>query len=132
MNKFNVNEVRCNGVGGSGYQAVLKHKDAIQGICQDVRDLIGIEKLWELATAEPNVDYHQGTRFNSVEDNAYRLITGIANHVSEYLPTSELIEMHVGAILTMLTMKEKVTLVADACRDCAGADHWYTFEKDWG
>jgi hypothetical protein len=20
----------------------------------------------------------------------------------------------------------------DALRDCAGADHWYTFEKDWG
>jgi hypothetical protein len=29
-------------------------------------------------------------------------------------------------------MEEKVTLVADACRDCASADHWYTFEKDWG
>jgi len=132
MNKFNVNEVRCNGVGGSGYQAVLKHKDAIQEICQDVRDLIGIEKLWELATAEPNVDYHQGTRFNSVEDNAYRLITGLASHVAEYIPTSELIEMHVGAILPMLTMDEKVYMVLDALRDCAGADHWYTFEKDWG
>ncbi len=132
MSKFKVNEVKCNGVGGHGYQAVLKHKDAIQEICQDVRDLIGIEKLWELATVEPNVDYYQGTRFNSVEDNAYRLITGIANHVSEYIPTSELIEMHVGAILPMLTMEEKVTLVADACRDCASADHWYTFEKDWG
>ena len=132
MSKFNVNEVRCNGVGGSGYQAVLKHKATIQEICQEVRDLIGIEKLWELATVESNVDYHQGTRFNSVEDNAYRLITGIAKHVSEYIPTSELIEMHVGAILTMLTMEDKVTLVADACRDCASADHWYTFEKDWG
>ena len=132
MSKFNVNEVRCNGVGGSGYQAVLKHKATIQEICQEVRDLIGIEKLWELATVESNVDYHQGTRFNSVEDNTYRLITGIAKHVSEYIPTSELIEMHVGAILTMLTMEDKVTLVADACRDCASADHWYTFEKDWG
>ena len=132
MSKFKASEVKCNGVGGHGYQAVLKHKDEILEICQDVRDLIGIEKLWELATVEPNVDYHQGTRFNSVEDNAYRLITGIANHVSEYIPTSELIEMHVGAILPMLTMEEKVTLVADACRDCASADHWYTFEKDWG
>jgi len=132
MSKFNVNEVRCNGVGGSGYQAVLKHKAAIQEICQEVRDLIGIEKLWELATVEPNVDYHQGTRFNSVEDNTYRLVTGIASHVSEYLPTSELIEMHLGAVLLMLTMEDKVTLVADACRDCASADHWYTFEKDWG
>ncbi|MBD44161.1 MAG: hypothetical protein CMC65_02820 [Flavobacteriaceae bacterium] len=130
--QFNVNEVSCNGVGGHGYQAVLKHKDAILEICQDVRDLIGIEKLWELATVDPNVDYHQGIRFNSVEDNAYRLITGIAKHTAEYMPNSELLEMHVGAILPMLTMEEKVILVADACRDCASADHWYTFEKDWG
>ncbi len=132
MEQFNYKKIKCNGVGGYGYQAVLKHKDAILEICQDVRDLIGIEKLWELATVDPNVDYHQGRRFNSVEDNAYRLITGIAKHVSEYIPSSELVEMHVGAILPMLTMEEKVTLVADACRDCASADHWYTFEKDWG
>jgi formylmethanofuran dehydrogenase subunit A len=131
MNKFNVNEVRCNGVGGSGYRAVLKHMDAIQRICQEVRDIIGIEKIWELATTDPNVDYHKGTRFNSVEDNTYRLITGIAEHVAKYIPTNELIEMHVGAILPMLTMEDKVTLVVDACRDCASADHWYTFEKDW-
>ena len=132
MEQFNYKKIKCNGVGGYGYQAVLKHKDALLEICQDVRDLIGIEKLWELATVDPNVDYHQGRRFNSVEDNAYRLITGIAKHVSEYIPSSELVEMHVGAILPMLTMEEKVTLVADACRDCASADHWYTFEKDWG
>lgn len=132
MEQFNYKKIKCNGVGGYGYQAVLKHKDAILEICQDVRDLIGIEKLWELATVDPNVDYHQGTRFNSVEDNAYRLITGIAKHTAEYIPNSELIEMHVGAILPMLTMEEKVILVADACRDCASADHWYTFEKDWG
>jgi len=132
MEQFNYKKIKCNGVGGYGYQAVLKHKDAILEICQDVRDLIGIEKLWELATVDPNVDYHQGRRFNSVEDNAYRLITGIAKHVSEYIPSSELVEMHVGAILPMLTMEEKVILVADACRDCASADHWYTFEKDWG
>ena len=132
MEQFNYKKIKCNGVGGYGYQAVLKHKDAILEICQDDRDLIGIEKLWELATVDPNVDYHQGRRFNSVEDNAYRLITGIAKHVSEYIPSSELVEMHVGAILPMLTMEEKVTLVADACRDCASADHWYTFEKDWG
>ena len=132
MEQFNYKKIKCNGVGGYGYQAVLKHKDAILEICQDVRDLIGIEKLWELATVDPNVDYHQGIRFNSVEDNAYRLITGIAKHTAEYMPNSELLEMHVGAILPMLTMEEKVTLVADACRDCASADQWYTFEKDWG
>ena len=29
-------------------------------------------------------------------------------------------------------MEEKVYMVLDALRDCASADHWYTYEKDWG
>jgi hypothetical protein len=136
--QFNYKNIECNGVGGHGYQAVLKHKDAIQEICQDVRDLLG-DKLWDKmikhskATGrDASLGYHAGTRFTNVEDNAYRLITGIARHTAEYMPNSELLEMHVGAILPMLTMDEKVYMVLDALRDCAGADHWYTFEKDWG
>jgi hypothetical protein len=39
--------------------------------------------------------------------------------------------MHLGAILNNLTFEEKVILVVDACRDYAGADHRYTFEKEW-
>lgn len=132
IKQFKASEVQCNGIGGKGYKAVLKHKDAIQGICQEVRDLIGTEELYSLATIDINTDYHRGIRFEEVEDNAYRLITGIAQHVSSYMEDETLIEMHVGAILPILTMKDKVTLVADACRDCASADHWYTFEKDWG
>ena len=62
----------------------------------------------------------------------FLLITGIANYVSSYMPNDELIEMHVGAVLPMLTMDEKVYMVLDALRDCASADHWYTYEKDWG
>ena len=34
MSKFKVSEVKSNGVGGNGYQAVLKHKDAIVEVCQ--------------------------------------------------------------------------------------------------
>ena len=46
MEQFNYKKIECNGVGGYGYQAVLKHKDQIQSICQEVRDLLG-DKLWE-------------------------------------------------------------------------------------
>ena len=46
--------------------------------------------------------------------------------------TDELIEMHLIHVLKTLTYEEKQYLVIEAARDCAGADHWYTFEKDWG
>ena len=136
MNQFNYKEIKCNGIGGRGYQAVLKHKDQIQAICQEVRDLLG-DKLWDkmikqASEVDTYTEYYAGSRYQGVEDNAYRLVTGIAKHVSTYLKDDLLIEMHVGAVLNNLTIDEKVYIVLDALRDCASADHWYTFEKDWG
>ena len=136
MKQFNYKEIECNGVGGRGYQAVLKHKDQIQAICQEVRDLLG-DRLWEKMIKQASQvdsygEYYAGSRYTRVEDNAYRLATGIAKQVSSYLDSDELIEMHVGAILNNLTIDEKVYMVLEALRDCASADHWYTYEKDWG
>jgi hypothetical protein len=136
MEQFNYKKIECNGIGGYGYQAVLKHKDQIQAICQEVRDLLG-DKLWDkmikqASEVDTYTEYYAGSRYNGVEDNAYRLVTGIAKHVSTYLKDDLLIEMHVGAVLNNLTIDEKVYMVLDALRDCASADHWYTFEKDWG
>ena len=132
IKQFKVSEVECNGIGGEGYQAVIKHKEQIQAICQEVRDLLGVDELYSLATNDGNADYHRGRRFEEVEDNTYRLVSGIAEHVSSYIEDEMLIEMHVASILKMLSTEDKVTLVVNACRDCASADHWYTFEKDWG
>lgn len=136
MDQFNYKKIECNGIGGRGYQAVLKHKDQIQAICQEVRDLLG-NKLWDkmikqASEVDTYTEYYAGIRYQGVEDNAYRLATGIAKHVSTYLKDDLLIEMHVGAVLNNLTIDEKVYMVLDALRDCASADHWYTFEKDWG
>ena len=136
MEQFNYKKVECNGIGGYGYQAVFKHKDQIQAICQEVRDLLG-DKLWDkmikqASEVDTYTEYYAGSRYQGVEDNAYRLVTGIARHVSTYLKDDHLIEMHVGAVLNNLTIDEKVYMVLDALRDCASADHWYTFEKDWG
>lgn len=132
MNKFNATEVKCNGVGGSGYQAALKHKEQISSIVKEVRESIGQEVIWkQILENDPIGDYHQGRRFLTEEDNMFRLVTGLGNYTYSYLESDELVEMHLGAILDNLTFEEKVILVVDACRDCASADHWYTFEKEW-
>jgi len=132
MSKFNAKEVKCNGIGGSGYNAALKHKNQILAIVEEVRNSIGLDEIWkQILTIDPGSDYHQGSRFLSSENNASRLITGLGNYTHSYLNSDELVEMHLGAILNNLTFEEKVILVVDACRDCAGADHWYTFEKEW-
>ena len=132
--KFNASEVKCNGVGGAGYQGALKHFDAIKLIVDEVVNTIGRDELYTLAVAsgEKYDDFYAGRRFNSNDDLAYRLVSGLARYASTKLEDDLLVEMYIGAQLKMLSYEDKQTMVVDAARDCASADHWYTFEKDWG
>lgn len=132
MKHFKASEIHCNGIGGYGYQAARQHSETILGIVKEVRNNLGIDAIWQkIMELDGQGDYHQGRRFLDIESNATRLITGLGNYCYSYLESEELIEMHLGAILSNLTLEEKTILVVDACRDCAGADHWYTFEKQW-
>ena len=132
--KFNAADVKANGIGGSGYQAVLKYRDSVRSIVDEVVNAIGRDKLYELtvASGEKYDDFYAGSRFNSNEDLSYRLISSLASYIYPKFGNDQLTEMYVGALFSRLSFEEKQILVVDAARDCASADHWYTFEKDWG
>lgn len=137
MSKFKATEVKCNGTGGHGYRGALKHKDTITKIVEEVKSNLSIEDFWLLTQAQNqkqpySSELYQGRRYGSVDDLTYRLISGLANYCYSYLESEELVEMHLISVLASLTYEEKQYLVIDAARDCAGADHWYAFEKDWG
>ena len=137
MSKFKATEVKCNGTGGHGYRGALKHKGAITKIVEEVKSNLSTEDFWLLTQAQNqkqpySSELYQGRRYGSVDDLTYRLISGLANYCYSYLESEELVEMHLISVLASLTYEEKQYLVIDAARDCAGADHWYAFEKDWG
>jgi len=130
---FNANEVHCNGVGGYGYQAALKSKDLIESTILKVRLDLGLNEIWSrIIAADPNGDYHQGSRFNHLDNIVSRLTTGLGNWAWNKFENEELVEMNIKHILETISYDDAITIVVDAHRDCAGADHWYTFEKDWG
>lgn len=130
---FKANEVHCNGIGGGGYQAARKSKDLIEKIVVEVREELGLNEIWSrIIAADPNGDYHQGSRFNYVDDVTTRLVTGLGDWAWKKFENEELAEMNIKHILETITKEDAITIVVDAHRDCAGADHWYTFEKDWG
>jgi len=130
---FKANEVHCNGIGGGGYQAALKSKDLIEKIVVEVREELGLNEIWSrIIAADPNGDYHQGSRFNYVDGVTSRLVTGLGEWAWKKFENEELAEMNIKHILETITKEDAITIVVDAHRDCAGADHWYTFEKDWG
>lgn len=137
MSKFIATKVKCNGTGGAGYQGALKHKDTILKIVEEVRSSMSPESFWQLVQLQNqkeaySAELYAGRRYNSNDDITYRLVSGLARHCYSYLESDELIEMHLIHVLKTLSLEEKQYLVVDAARDCAGADHWYTFEKDWG
>ena len=130
---FKAKEVQCNGVGGAGYQAARKSQDLIEKIVVEVREELGLNEIWSrIIAADPNSDYHQGSRFNYVDNVTSRLISGLGTWSWNKFKNEELVEMNVRHILETITKEDAITIVVDAHRDCAGADHWYTFEKDWG
>jgi hypothetical protein len=130
---FKASEVRCNGIGGAGFQEAMKSKDLIKRIVEEVREKIGTDAIFEKIVAEnPRDDFYAGRRFTTVDDVVSRLATGLGNWSFDKLGSKELVEMNVRAILETISEDDSITIVIDAHRDCAGADHWYEFEKDWG
>lgn len=133
MTRFKASEVKSNGIGGAGYQGALKSKDKIQKIVEQVREKIGLDAIWKEVNGENDRGpYYAGSRFNSVEDVTYRLVSALGNWSYKNVQDELLVEMNVKFIAETISEEDAITIVIDAHRDCASADHWYTFEKDWG
>lgn len=60
---------------------------------------------------EVGASFHRGSRFNSDETVLGRIQSAIQSE-DEFAQDPE-------------------AWINDALRDCGGADHWYTFEKEW-
>jgi len=133
---FVAEEIKCNGIGGGGYQAALKSKSQIRSIVDRVQSEIGIDELKRLVielndNQKYPDDLYWGTRFNSPEDITSRLISGLGSWSHSKLKNEHLVEMNVRFITETISLEDSITIVTEAARDCASADHWYTFEKEW-
>ena len=130
--KFNASEVICNGVGGNGYSAAYSLKEQIKEIIVNVREELGTEAIYDTIVAQnPNEDFYAGRRFNDADSVVSRLVSGLGNWAWKNFESDELVEMRILNILETISKDDAKTIVIEAHRDCAGADHWYTFEKEW-
>ena len=78
-------------------------------------------------------EYHIGTRFNDNETIAYRIGSALVREATLELRTEDpiILEGYIKAFVDSLSGSEMDIIITDGLRDCAGADHWYTFEKEW-
>jgi hypothetical protein len=131
--KFNLSEVKCN---GSGYGVAVisqENKNAIQTYVSVYRKTTSFEDLVnEMAGQDQSNDYLYGRRCkedSTIADRIYNALGVCA--LDQFEDNKELASMWINAQIEMFTGATMTHLVKDALRDCAGADHWYTYEKDW-
>jgi hypothetical protein len=130
--------IKANGI--SYYGSVRKHIAFVENAIAVFRlrytydDLV---KKW------PQDDYYEGRRFQNNEDVAARLLSAVSGAVNQALreagiePYNEDNTATKDAIalgdhfMSTLSGTDLNGLISDAMRECASADHWYTFEKEY-
>ena len=127
MNKlFNVEEIKCNGIGPSLVSE--KNHAALLDYVTSYRSAMDFENIVEGLSGP----VHYGTRCKDDSTIAVRMSTGLTSYASDQFDDNrELAGMWLNACLNKITREEMNILFRDALRDCAEADHWYTFEKEW-
>lgn len=140
--KFKAEDIKCNGnIGGctsvlsAGNRSLLSafikthFMQADQGtILQELEDSGILTDNWIV-----------GNRAGSIEEIINRMSSGLvsygiykfAQNGGTYKAHRELSEMWVNAQVKMMTAKDIITIMESALMDCATADYWYTYEKEW-
>ena len=123
---FNVNNVKCNGIGRSLVSE--ENSKALLDFITSHRLTVDFANLVD----DLGRDTYYGSRCKDDSTIAARMFTGLTAYALEQFDDNgELAGMWLNACLNKITIEELNTLFRDALRDCAEADHWYTFEKEW-
>lgn len=130
--KFNVSDVKCNGAGGYASLISDDNYNAIQTYISVYRKAEDFRDLIVEMTQETKEDMLYGTRCMDDRAIADRIVTALGGYaMNKWDNIQGLAEMWINAQIAMFTGGTMAILVKDALRDCASADYWYTFEKDW-
>lgn len=132
---FNVNEIKANGVSSARDQYVnAQTKNVIHSFLSAHLALHSIHDIVEKLATESNVPLHIGSRTKSIDSIMDRITSSLAEYgLSKYTdgPKEELISEWLEYHIDNISAKDLTIIIESAILDCASADHWYTFEKEW-
>ena len=132
---MNIQEFKCNGIGNT--QAANNVKPTIQTAVSVLRLRKSNDEI--IASFPVNDDYYVGSRFSNDEAVATRVCSGLVNYAEKQLynkTTNEyasplIVEGFITSLIDSLSGTEMDAIILEGMRDCASADHWYKFEKQW-
>jgi hypothetical protein len=131
-----ISDIKCNGIGytvpARGVKPLISNAIAI------FRMRHTTSRIFEMF---PEGDYHPGKRFSSNDDVIERILSGIVEAAhKKYIKSNihiistednAILSGHILSFVNSLSGSKMDLLILEGMRDCASADHWYTFEKQW-
>lgn len=75
--------------------------------------------------------YYRGSRFKDNHEVALRAASAVLEYFYNPEVDKEIINEQLEEFFTEIDGKTMDALIQDALRDCAEADRYYTFEKNW-
>lgn len=133
--KFIAADVVCNGI-SIGAKSVLTEEN-YQTLSTFLKthfmmspQSVILEELNDSGQIQSN--WMVGRRVRSVDDIITRMVSGMFTYAQTKFEKRELSEMWINSQIKMMTAADIITILEKALIDCATADHWYTYEKDWG
>lgn len=135
--------IKANGY-SSSIAPLTKHSAFIENAISVFRMRHEYEDL--VKTWPKDDDYHEGRRFRSNSDVAGRLLSAIGGKIyselrksemykmettEDYTAITEIVALEGEAFINSLSGSSLDFLISDSMRDCASADYWYTFEKQY-
>ncbi len=135
--------IKANGY-SSSIAPLTKHSAFIENAISVFRmryEYADLVKTWPV-----DEDYYEGHRFSSNSDVAGRLLSAIGGKIyselrksrmykmetiEDYTATTEIVALEGDAFINSLSGSTLDLLISDSMRDCASADYWYKFEKQY-
>jgi hypothetical protein len=127
---MNIKDFKCNGVGPNSSANIVK---------PFIETAVSLYRLrnspWEtiekLKQKYPGDDYHIGLRFLDDLKVTDRICSGLVELASNNANLQHTIEENIESFVYLLSGSEIDQIILEGMRDCASADHWYAFEKEW-
>ena len=128
-----VSDIKCNGIG------MMSPSNNVRPFITTAISLFKMRNSTEdiMEMLPGNDDYYPGTRFNDNERVADRVCSAITNAAANeyYKDGTEsdplVLQGIIESFTNSLSGSEMDVIILEALRDCASADYWYKFEKQW-
>lgn len=133
MKKIEASTVKANGISSfNSWPQVSKIKPILETAISVYRLRNTNEDIFrEIATISPNGDFYAGIRFSDNESVVSRCVSAL--NESAFKLTDNVEEAHqlIYDFINNINGKDMDIIILDSLMDCAGADHWYKYEKQW-